>query len=370
MGPDPAPVIPTNDGNLPADSQFLCDRLPRRLAVPDDLPREVAARLARGAQALMRGYQGRFIVLPTLHFEGSIVATMQAHYAPQVAKLGASGQTAARYVKAMLTRIHAGDGNPFLRWLDPCPDRAHHYRNFLIQSGTDLLAEASASALGIIDEFGCGVHDKKHSVLFRTTLAGFDLPTDYNACWPLFDTAALALHNTIHYLFQSPRNFFRQIGFLLYAETSYQRSTGDHDRYLRKHHPGVDATYFSEHAHIDIHHSSMVATKVVTPLVARFGEEVGQEFILGTELTRTAFATADHHRLALCQAFHAAVLAGDATYGMPAQIGIGRGIKFPEDGLSPKQIADDPGVGMSTLNTWITAHRGRCGGGRGSQACA
>ena len=34
-----------------------------------------------------------------------------------------------------------------------------------------------------------------------------------------------------------------------------------------------------------------------------------------------------------------------------------RGIKFPEDGLTRKQIASDPGVGMSTLNKWITAHR-------------
>ena len=34
-----------------------------------------------------------------------------------------------------------------------------------------------------------------------------------------------------------------------------------------------------------------------------------------------------------------------------------RGIKFPEDGLTRKQIAADLGVGMSTLNTWITAHR-------------
>ena len=46
-----------------------------------------------------------------------------------------------------------------------------------------------------------------------------------------------------------------------------------------------------------------------------------------------------------------------------------RGIKFPEYGLARKQIADDPlagrrlpsialrlGVGMSTLNKWITAH--------------
>ena len=34
-----------------------------------------------------------------------------------------------------------------------------------------------------------------------------------------------------------------------------------------------------------------------------------------------------------------------------------RGIKFPADGLTRKQIASDLGVGMSTLNKWITAHR-------------
>jgi transposase-like protein len=34
-----------------------------------------------------------------------------------------------------------------------------------------------------------------------------------------------------------------------------------------------------------------------------------------------------------------------------------RGIIFPEDGLSRRQIAHDLGVGMSTLNKWITAHR-------------
>ena len=34
-----------------------------------------------------------------------------------------------------------------------------------------------------------------------------------------------------------------------------------------------------------------------------------------------------------------------------------RGIIVPEDGLSRKQIAADLGVGMSTLNNWVTAHR-------------
>ena len=316
-------------------------------------------------QALMRSYQGRFMLLPTADFQGSIVAAMRQHYdagimtaldmqrdgleqaliGPQIAELGVPGQSVASYIETMLTNIQSGTVNPFLSWLDTCPDRVHHYRNFLIQSGTDLLAEASASALGIvgeygppqsalfrilIDEFGYGVHDKKHSVLFRKTLLGFGLPTEYNACWPLFDTPAIALHNTIHFLFQSPRNFFRQIGFLLYAETSYQRSTGDHDRYLRQHHPDVDPTYFSEHAHIDIHHSQMVVNEVVMPLFSRFGEEVGQEIILGAELTRAAFAVADRHMLMLSKQFHAAVLAGDAQYGMPDRIEMGHGIALPD----------------------------------------
>ena len=34
-----------------------------------------------------------------------------------------------------------------------------------------------------------------------------------------------------------------------------------------------------------------------------------------------------------------------------------RGIIFPEDGLSRQQVADDLGVGKSTLNKWVTAHR-------------
>ena len=34
-----------------------------------------------------------------------------------------------------------------------------------------------------------------------------------------------------------------------------------------------------------------------------------------------------------------------------------RGIIFPEDGLSRRQVADDLGGGLSTLNKWVTAHR-------------
>ncbi|MBC7479067.1 MAG: iron-containing redox enzyme family protein [Pseudorhodobacter sp.] len=302
----------------------------------------------------MRSYQGRFVLLPDEPIK-SVVARMRRYYDPigmmrldshraalETALIGpiadvvmraSTGQTCADYVTSMLDDIQSAPPGEFLSWLDGLPDREHHYRNFLIQSATDLLAEASASALGVIgefgppqsalfriliDEFGYGVHDKKHSVLYRKTLRGFELSEQYNFYWPLFDTPAITLHNVIHALFHSPRNFFRQIGFLLFAETSYQRSTGDHYRYLRKHHPSVDATYFGEHAHIDIHHSAMVVNEVVTPLVAQFGEEVGQEIIVGAELTKAAFGLASQRLLAISRAFDDAARAGDANYGLAA----------------------------------------------------
>jgi hypothetical protein len=167
----------------------------------------------------------------------------------------AVGTDCAAYVADLVPNIKAAPPSSFLAFLSNSPWRAHHYRNFLIQSSVDLLAEASASALGIvgeygepqsalfrilIDEFGYGVHNKKHSVLFRSTLRGFDLSEEYNAYWPLFDTQTLELHNVIHFMFQSPRNLFLQIGFLLYAEASYQRSTEEHFRYLKRFHPSVD----------------------------------------------------------------------------------------------------------------------------------
>jgi len=235
------------------------------------------------------------------------------------------------YVAELLPAIRATPPSAFLDFLKASPQRDHYYRHFLIQSSVDLLAEASASALGVIgefgepqsalfriliDEFGYGEHSKKHSVLFRNTIRGFGLDTEYNAYWPLFDTPALAVHNIIHFMFQTPRHFFKQVGFLLYAETSYQHSTGEHFRYLRQFHPGVDGTYFGEHAHIDIHHTAMVIDEVVKPLVAKYGAEAGHDILTGAEMTRAAFAASDAHMLKVCKAFEAASADGAAVYGM------------------------------------------------------
>lgn len=305
-------------------------------------------------QALLRAYQMRYILLPAEAPVRSTIEALRRHYdagievelsslrraleqeliAPafDAARDFAAARTLDAYVEAMLRELDQAPENGFTAYLRTSPDSGHHYRNFLLQSSIDLLAEASASAFGVIgefgppqsalfriliDEFGYGAHARKHSVLYRALMRDFGLPENYNACWPLFDTAALTLHNTIHCLFQNPGHVFLQVGFLLFAETAYQRSTRDHFRYLSEFHPQADARYFSEHAHIDLHHSRMILDEVARPMVATYGLEAGEEIIAGAELTRRAFETAGGQLLAVSRAFDLAVKKGLGVFAPP-----------------------------------------------------
>jgi len=215
----------------------------------------------------------------------------------------------------------------------------------------------------LIDEFGYGVPAKKHSVLYRATMKSFGLDDAYNGYWPWFDTMALELHNAIHWLFQNPANVFKQVGFLLHAETAYQRSTLAHHRYLRQFHPDADARYFGEHAHIDLHHTRMVIDEAVVPFTARFGGEAGREIIAGAELTKAAFARAGDHLLALSQAF---AQAPSASYGQPAEprADIGRPVTPASDlkGVGPVRIGA-LGV-LANPADFGPSHRPRSGGWR------
>lgn len=314
-------------------------------------------------QTLMRAYQARYMLLPSRPPGGSIIDHLNRHYDPEAmanieglrrgleaelivpwlapARAAVPDQDFAAWADGLVKTLRNGPEAPLTAWLADHPQREAHYRNFLLQSSADLLAEASASALGVIgefgapqsalfriliDEFGYGAHGRKHSVLFRAVMRDFGLPDEYNAGWPLFDTAALDLHNAIHFLFQNPRNFFLQIGFLLFAETAYQRSTRDHFRYLSRHHPDADARYFGEHAHIDLHHTRMVIEEVAQPLVDQFGDEAAREIMAGAEFTRQAFDRTGEAMLAIGRAFDAAAARGQAVYASPAFEGLGAGV--------------------------------------------
>jgi hypothetical protein len=322
-----------------------------------------AARLHEQHRTLMRAYQARYVVLPRTPPAGSIVRWLDQRYDPatladleadrptleqaligpcvQSARTANRGADFAGYAATLQPLLRAAPETPLIAFLRTTPDREAHYRDFLLQSSADLLAEASASAFGVIgafgapqsalfriliDEFGYGAHDRKHCVLYQAIMRDFGLDDAYDAYAPLFDTASLDLHNTIHFLFQNPRNLFLQIGFLLFAETAYQRSTADHYRYLREFHPNADARYFAEHAHIDLHHTRMVIEEVAGPLIADHGAEVGAEIVAGAELTRATFDRAGRHLLAVHRAFAHAVDAGKAVYRAPTDFAGATGV--------------------------------------------
>jgi Iron-containing redox enzyme len=323
-------------------------------------------------QALMRTYQMRYVLLPEHDVPGSITERLARHYDPAhmatMAQLryeleselieplltdaGHSAEDLETFISQRLPTPDATDVDAFITFVDGNPMREHHYRHFLVQSSSDLLAEASASAFGVIgefgapqsalfriliDEFGDGEHTRKHSVLFRNVMRDFGLSQEYNAYWPLFDTVTLRLHNAIHFLFQNARHIFGQIGFLLYAEAAYRLSTQNHWRHLAQFHPGVDSRYFSEHAQVDQIHSRMMLEEVARPLVARFGSGAAHEMRRGAEMISRLFGASSSHLIAVGKSFDRAYAEGEATYGLPDMH------NWPATVVTPKSLHDDRG---------------------------
>jgi hypothetical protein len=172
-------------------------------------------------------------------------------------------------------------------------------RMWLIQFAADFLSEASPmirNVLGyygttqsewfkiIIDEYGYGVHDTKHSHLFEATLASAGLHTDVHHYWQYYLTSSLMTNNYFHYLGKNHELFFRYLGAMYYTETTlvdFCQKAAD----LLTHVFGdaVDTRYFTEHVHIDTHHGRMALEKLILPIVDQCGEWVIPEIVRGYE---------------------------------------------------------------------------------------
>ncbi|PJX12640.1 hypothetical protein CWI66_16570 [Halomonas sp. 141] len=174
------------------------------------------------------------------------------------------------------------------------------YKVYLIQASMDLLAEASASGFGclgvggelqtdlfriLVDEFGCGNYSEKHSTLYAVLMEKFDLDSSYLHYLKHFSIDAIVFHNFVHFLFQNRRNFFLQLGFLACAESSYRKSTHEHNEALKE--LGVEnkyRKYHSEHAHIDIFHTEIMQD-IYENKIKEFGDLAKQDFAAGFKMT-------------------------------------------------------------------------------------
>jgi hypothetical protein len=189
----------------------------------------------------------------------------------------------------------------------PNPRRAA--RMWLIQFAPDFLSEASPMArnvLGyygatqsewfkiIIDEYGYGVHESKHSRLFEQTMESVGLQSDIHRYWQYYLNGSLLLNNYFHYLGKNHELFFRYAGALYYTESALV------DFCRRAAHlltgtlgDGADVRYFTEHVHIDTHHSRMALANLISPLVKAHGHQVIGEIVRGIEECRAVQAIAD-----------------------------------------------------------------------------
>jgi hypothetical protein len=177
------------------------------------------------------------------------------------------------------------------------PQRAA--RTWLIQFAPDFLSEASPmirNLLGhygapqsewfkiVIDEYGYGVHQTKHSTLFERTLESVGLRADLHHYWQYYLSSSLLLNNYFHYLGKNHELFFRYLGALYYTETTLVDFCERAASLLT----GVfgdkaDVSYFTEHVHIDKHHGKMALEKLILPMVEAYGDVVIPEIVRGYE---------------------------------------------------------------------------------------
>ncbi len=181
--------------------------------------------------------------------------------------------------------------------------------SFLIQPASDFLTEASAMARNVlgsfgpvqselfkvlIDEYGYGVHQTKHSTLYRETLGSRGLSPDVHAYWQFYLASSLALTNYFHYVSKNHEMFFRYLGALYYTEASLVYATRHQSEMLHAvWGDDVDTRYFDEHSHIDKHHGRMVIEQIITPLIEQCGDSIIPDVVRGFEEIRLLQDMAD-----------------------------------------------------------------------------
>jgi mannose-6-phosphate isomerase-like protein (cupin superfamily) len=173
----------------------------------------------------------------------------------------------------------------------------HAALTLMIQFAGDFLSEASAMARNIlgnfgpaqselfkivIDEYGYGLHETKHSTLFEALMESIGLESAPHAYWQYYLTSSNMLNNYFHYVSKNHSRFFRYLGALYYTEATLSVYCRHASEVLTKvYGPRAAVRYFDEHVHIDQHHGRMALDKLVLPIVQQYGPTVIPEIVRG-----------------------------------------------------------------------------------------
>ncbi|GAB2727588.1 iron-containing redox enzyme family protein [Kitasatospora kifunensis] len=189
--------------------------------------------------------------------------------------------------------------SPAIKAAEDSTDPKRATRMYLLQFAADFLSEASPmvrQVLGhygqpqsewfkiIIDEYGYGVYEAKHSRLWEKTLESVGLRSDVHHYWQFYMGSSLLLNNYFHLLGKNHEYFFRHLGGLYYTETALIESCRQQAALLSNvFGDSADIKYFTEHVHIDTHHSRMAIDKLIWPIIDKCGEAVIPHVVRGFE---------------------------------------------------------------------------------------
>jgi hypothetical protein len=212
-----------------------------------------------------------------------------------------------QYLKSLDTNVGGGES---AKAILASSNQERAAKMWLIQFAPDFLSEASPMArnvLGnygaqqsdwfkiVLDEYGYGVHDTKHSKLFERTMESVGLRSDLHAYWQYYLVSSLLVNNWFQYLGKNHEFFFRYLGALYYTESTlvdFCRSAAETLRSVFG--DTADVEYFTEHVHIDQHHGRMALEKLILPIIERCGESVIPEIVRGIEEYRVIAEIADN----------------------------------------------------------------------------
>ncbi len=215
-----------------------------------------------------------------------------------------------------------------------CPKEAA--RLFLLQVAPDFISEASQMARALpgnfgpvhselmkifIDEFGYGVHPKKHSTLFEKTLESVGLSSRVHTYYYWYLPSSLVMTSYFHWITSHKPRWFEYVGALYWIEAVVPHFNRQYSKLLKAvfGRDGVDTLYFDEHVGIDIHHRRMAFDKLIRPMVQLYGESVIPAMVRGIEASRLLGDVAERDFLAqmdFCDALHS----GRATPASPGDL--------------------------------------------------
>ncbi len=212
-----------------------------------------------------------------------------------------------------LTRYEASTSD-VVRAIEASPSPQDAARLWLIQVAPDFLSEASQMARALpgsygaihseltkifIDEFGYGVHHRKHSTLFEASLESIGLRSHVHAYYHFYLPSSLAMTSYFYAVTIDKRRFFEYLGALWWIEAVVPHFNRQFRKVLKRlFGEGADTEYFDEHIGIDIHHRRMALDKLIAPSVEKYGNEVLHDVIRGIESARLLGELADEDLLA------------------------------------------------------------------------